>query len=58
MNSSNGGGFCDCGDVEAWKTGPTCIKHEHGASEDTKVRDLCNSILSLLIVPFLAMETR
>ncbi|XP_078262328.1 E3 ubiquitin-protein ligase UBR1 [Rhinoraja longicauda] len=36
MNSSNGGGFCDCGDLEAWKTGPTCIKHEHGAAEDTK----------------------
>uniref|UniRef100_UPI00398EC789 E3 ubiquitin-protein ligase UBR1 n=1 Tax=Pristiophorus japonicus TaxID=55135 RepID=UPI00398EC789 len=35
MNSSYGGGFCDCGDIEAWKTGPACKKHEHGASEDT-----------------------
>ncbi|XP_069773436.1 E3 ubiquitin-protein ligase UBR1 isoform X2 [Narcine bancroftii] len=35
MNSSFGGGFCDCGDIEAWKTGPTCMKHEHSPSEDT-----------------------
>ncbi|GCC35536.1 hypothetical protein chiPu_0014021 [Chiloscyllium punctatum] len=35
MNSSYGGGFCDCGDVEAWKTGPACKMHEHGASEDS-----------------------
>ncbi|XP_048393035.2 E3 ubiquitin-protein ligase UBR1 isoform X2 [Stegostoma tigrinum] len=35
MNSSNGGGFCDCGDVEAWKTGPACKMHEHGVSEDS-----------------------
>ncbi|XP_062910214.1 E3 ubiquitin-protein ligase UBR1 isoform X1 [Mobula hypostoma] len=36
MNSSPGGGFCDCGDIEAWKTGPTCIKHERSPSEDIK----------------------
>uniref|UniRef100_A0A8B9FNX5 E3 ubiquitin-protein ligase n=1 Tax=Amazona collaria TaxID=241587 RepID=A0A8B9FNX5_9PSIT len=33
MHSSTGGGFCDCGDTEAWKAGPLCTKHEPGASE-------------------------
>uniref|UniRef100_A0A3Q2ZJR7 E3 ubiquitin-protein ligase n=1 Tax=Kryptolebias marmoratus TaxID=37003 RepID=A0A3Q2ZJR7_KRYMA len=27
MTTSGGGGFCDCGDPEAWKTGPYCQKH-------------------------------
>ncbi|XP_015206315.2 E3 ubiquitin-protein ligase UBR1 isoform X1 [Lepisosteus oculatus] len=34
MHSSSGGGFCDCGDVEAWKTGPSCTKHEPGSAGD------------------------
>uniref|UniRef100_A0A803YI03 E3 ubiquitin-protein ligase n=1 Tax=Meleagris gallopavo TaxID=9103 RepID=A0A803YI03_MELGA len=33
MHSSTGGGFCDCGDTEAWKAGPVCTKHEPGNSE-------------------------
>ncbi|KAH0620663.1 hypothetical protein JD844_021334 [Phrynosoma platyrhinos] len=32
MHTSTGGGFCDCGDTEAWKTGPFCTDHEPGAS--------------------------
>ncbi|KAM9365047.1 LOW QUALITY PROTEIN: E3 ubiquitin-protein ligase UBR2 [Pholidichthys leucotaenia] len=27
MTTSGGGGFCDCGDGEAWKNGPYCDKH-------------------------------
>ncbi|XP_074531459.1 E3 ubiquitin-protein ligase UBR2 isoform X2 [Halichoeres trimaculatus] len=27
MTTSGGGGFCDCGDAEAWKKGPYCHKH-------------------------------
>uniref|UniRef100_A0A671WAZ7 E3 ubiquitin-protein ligase n=1 Tax=Sparus aurata TaxID=8175 RepID=A0A671WAZ7_SPAAU len=27
MHASSGGGFCDCGDEEAWKIGP-CLTHE------------------------------
>ncbi|XP_027131316.1 E3 ubiquitin-protein ligase UBR2 [Larimichthys crocea] len=27
MTTSIGGGFCDCGDAEAWKNGPYCEKH-------------------------------
>uniref|UniRef100_A0A8C5MRZ6 E3 ubiquitin-protein ligase n=1 Tax=Leptobrachium leishanense TaxID=445787 RepID=A0A8C5MRZ6_9ANUR len=39
MHSSMGGGFCDCGDVEAWKTGPYCKIHEPGiSSQDTGFR--------------------
>uniref|UniRef100_A0A667XTB6 E3 ubiquitin-protein ligase n=1 Tax=Myripristis murdjan TaxID=586833 RepID=A0A667XTB6_9TELE len=30
MHASSGGGFCDCGDVEAWKIGPCCSKHDPG----------------------------
>uniref|UniRef100_A0A8C0UN07 E3 ubiquitin-protein ligase n=1 Tax=Cyanistes caeruleus TaxID=156563 RepID=A0A8C0UN07_CYACU len=36
MHSSTGGGFCDCGDTEAWKAGPLCTKHEPGASSSPK----------------------
>ncbi|XP_069008290.1 E3 ubiquitin-protein ligase UBR1 isoform X1 [Embiotoca jacksoni] len=31
MHTSSGGGFCDCGDIEAWKIGPCCSKHDPGA---------------------------
>uniref|UniRef100_A0A2K6UKU0 E3 ubiquitin-protein ligase n=1 Tax=Saimiri boliviensis boliviensis TaxID=39432 RepID=A0A2K6UKU0_SAIBB len=33
MTTSGGGGFCDCGDAEAWKEGPYCQKHELNTSE-------------------------
>lgn len=33
MTTSGGGGFCDCGDTEAWKEGPYCQKHETNTSE-------------------------
>ncbi|MGH0161056.1 UNVERIFIED_CONTAM: hypothetical protein FKN15_049756 [Acipenser sinensis] len=43
MHSSSGGGFCDCGDMEAWKTGPSCKKHEPGTEGDTDMESLlCN----------------
>ncbi|XP_031694990.1 E3 ubiquitin-protein ligase UBR2-like [Anarrhichthys ocellatus] len=28
MTTSEGGGFCDCGDAEAWKKGSYCQKHK------------------------------
>uniref|UniRef100_A0A8C2ZA80 E3 ubiquitin-protein ligase n=1 Tax=Cyclopterus lumpus TaxID=8103 RepID=A0A8C2ZA80_CYCLU len=34
MHASSGGGFCDCGDIEAWKIGPCCSKHDPGAATD------------------------
>uniref|UniRef100_A0A3Q4MJ36 E3 ubiquitin-protein ligase n=1 Tax=Neolamprologus brichardi TaxID=32507 RepID=A0A3Q4MJ36_NEOBR len=37
MTTSGGGGFCDCGDSEAWKTGPYCQKHTPGdGNQDTE----------------------
>uniref|UniRef100_A0A3P8UV54 E3 ubiquitin-protein ligase n=1 Tax=Cynoglossus semilaevis TaxID=244447 RepID=A0A3P8UV54_CYNSE len=37
MTTSAGGGFCDCGDCEAWKKGPYCQKHTPGdGSRDTE----------------------
>lgn len=28
MSTSGGGGYCDCGDVEAWKSDPYCEIHD------------------------------
>uniref|UniRef100_A0A673YKC5 E3 ubiquitin-protein ligase n=1 Tax=Salmo trutta TaxID=8032 RepID=A0A673YKC5_SALTR len=38
MHASSGGGFCDCGDLEAWKTGPCCSKHDPGAATAMETR--------------------
>uniref|UniRef100_A0A8C9VUT3 E3 ubiquitin-protein ligase n=1 Tax=Scleropages formosus TaxID=113540 RepID=A0A8C9VUT3_SCLFO len=40
MHTSSGGGFCDCGDLEAWKTGPCCIKHDQGSTSALKLAGL------------------
>uniref|UniRef100_A0A667XZ29 E3 ubiquitin-protein ligase n=1 Tax=Myripristis murdjan TaxID=586833 RepID=A0A667XZ29_9TELE len=40
MHASSGGGFCDCGDVEAWKIGPCCSKHDPGVTA-SMVTDEC-----------------
>ncbi|KAM5262884.1 E3 ubiquitin-protein ligase UBR2 [Ctenodactylus gundi] len=39
MTTSGGGGFCDCGDTEAWKEGPYCQKHELDTSEIEEEED-------------------
>ncbi|XP_034041636.1 E3 ubiquitin-protein ligase UBR2 isoform X3 [Thalassophryne amazonica] len=33
MTTSGGGGFCDCGDTEAWKKGPYCQKHQPNTTD-------------------------
>ncbi|XP_065332049.1 E3 ubiquitin-protein ligase UBR2 [Cloeon dipterum] len=33
ITSSSGGGCCDCGDVEAWKSDPWCSEHSGGLEE-------------------------
>uniref|UniRef100_A0A3Q2YBL7 E3 ubiquitin-protein ligase n=1 Tax=Hippocampus comes TaxID=109280 RepID=A0A3Q2YBL7_HIPCM len=38
MHASSGGGFCDCGDVEAWKIGPCCSIHDPEAEEREETR--------------------
>lgn len=52
MTTSGGGGFCDCGDTEAWKEGPYCQKHELNTSEtaEEEVETLCFEILLTLCV--------
>ncbi|KAM9476389.1 E3 ubiquitin-protein ligase UBR2 isoform 2-T2 [Clarias gariepinus] len=36
MTTSGGGGFCDCGDTEAWKKGSYCQKHEPNISDSSQ----------------------
>ncbi|KAI1301491.1 E3 ubiquitin-protein ligase UBR2 [Halotydeus destructor] len=33
MSTSSGGGYCDCGDEEAWKSDPYCQVHAQGADK-------------------------
>ena len=40
MNTSGGGGFCDCGDVEAWKEGEACENHAQRANLD--LEEVCS----------------
>ncbi|KAG7462626.1 hypothetical protein MATL_G00186810 [Megalops atlanticus] len=42
MTTSGGGGFCDCGDTEAWKKGPYCQKHEPNISDASQEDPLTN----------------
>ncbi|XP_073494949.1 E3 ubiquitin-protein ligase UBR1 isoform X1 [Phyllobates terribilis] len=46
MHSSMGGGFCDCGDTEAWKSGPYCKIHEPSASDQDTGFRLTEELLS------------
>lgn len=39
MSISGGGGYCDCGDPEAWKSEPHCETHGKGTGmEEEQVR--------------------
>ncbi|XP_028676541.1 E3 ubiquitin-protein ligase UBR2 isoform X1 [Erpetoichthys calabaricus] len=59
MTTSSGGGFCDCGDTEAWKKGPYCQKHmlnKSNLSEEDPLVPLsedmvarCYNIFSILL---------
>ena len=33
MSTSGGGGYCDCGDREAWRSGAFCDIHESGLQQ-------------------------
>lgn len=39
MSTSGGGGYCDCGDPEAWKSDPAC--DEHKANSSSKKDKVC-----------------
>ena len=47
MTTSGGGGFCDCGDTEAWKEGPHCQKHELNTyeTEEEEVKTFSQKLL-------------
>ncbi|XP_043930148.1 E3 ubiquitin-protein ligase UBR1 [Protopterus annectens] len=56
MNTSCGGGYCDCGDIEAWKMGPVCENHESGGAESNPQCELedglserCRMLFSILL---------
>lgn len=36
MSTSGGAGYCDCGDMEAWKSEPFCNVHKRGATKNDK----------------------
>ncbi|CAL8258816.1 unnamed protein product [Lota lota] len=46
MTTSGGGGFCDCGDAEAWKKGPYCHKHQANSS-DGSLQASCDPLAQL-----------
>ncbi|XP_071789755.1 E3 ubiquitin-protein ligase UBR2-like isoform X2 [Asterias amurensis] len=39
MNTSGGGGYCDCGDIEAWKSDPYCSLHQPNPEKPSQVHD-------------------
>uniref|UniRef100_A0A8C3SZZ4 E3 ubiquitin-protein ligase n=1 Tax=Chelydra serpentina TaxID=8475 RepID=A0A8C3SZZ4_CHESE len=46
MTTSGGGGFCDCGDTEAWKEGPYCQKHELNTAETDPLVHLSEDMIA------------
>ena len=52
MSTSGGGGYCDCGDPEAWKTEPFCSIHRPEAKEvdESKVNRLQLFILFVIFI--------
>ena len=47
MSTSVGGGYCDCGDTEAWKAHPYCSKHILGTQVDVIVVIVTGSLILL-----------
>lgn len=56
MGTSTGGGCCDCGDIEAWKTEPFCKIHLAGTqSKDSRGNKLPGEIAERAVVVFEAI---
>ena len=47
MSTSVGGGYCDCGDTEAWKAHPYCSKHILGTQVEVIVVTVTGSLILL-----------
>ncbi len=54
--TSGGGGYCDCGDPEAWKQHPNCELHM--PKEDTKPKDSVDEFVSKLPQDFIDRATQ
>ncbi len=50
MHTSDGGGYCDCGDTEAWKSDAYCDIHKKGLDR-TNVVSFWNSFIDLSVHP-------
>lgn len=58
MHASAGGGFCDCGDLEAWKTGPCCSQHDPGTSVTMEtVQFILQKLIDVKIVVDFSMNS-
>ena len=54
MSTSGGGGYCDCGDPEAWKTEPFCSTHRPDTKgmEESKVIKFAATCRLLTVTTF------
>ncbi|CAL7936397.1 unnamed protein product [Xylocopa violacea] len=56
MGTSSGGGFCDCGDIEAWKKEPFCNTHLAGIqAKESRGNKLPGDIAERTVVVFEAV---
>lgn len=56
MGISEGGGCCDCGDIEAWKSEPFCKIHLAGAEcKESSENKLPKDIVERLVITFKAV---
>lgn len=56
MGTSSGGGFCDCGDIEAWKKEPFCNIHLAGIqAKESRGNKLPGDIAERAVVTFEAV---
>ena len=53
MSTSGGGGYCDCGDPEAWKTEPFCDVHKKGLQQNS-TSEVHITISVIIVAPPLA----
>ena len=55
MGTSQGGGCCDCGDVEAWKSHPLCDIHAKGAEQKTESKGFPEDVAERARIAFEAI---
>ncbi|GAB6018583.1 hypothetical protein CHUAL_000274 [Chamberlinius hualienensis] len=49
MSTSGGGGYCDCGDVEAWRSGAFCDKHRESNQNLENEEDVLSQMPSDIV---------